>query len=189
MTSESQATHRQYAGNEFCSLPFCPPRETESAAVTSRHSPSPARVASGALPIQRGRPTRSAVDSSESTSRNVRVQVRSQYIPERSAPPRHQWFFAYRIRIANEGAETIQLLTRHWIITDARGHVEEVNGEGVVGEQPVLEPGESFEYTSGCPLTTPFGSMRGEYQMVNREGEQFDVAIPEFVLIVPGAMN
>jgi ApaG protein len=129
------------------------------------------------------------VENSESITRNIRIHVRSEYIPERSAPPRHQWFFAYRIRIANEGAEAIQLLTRHWVITNASGHVEEVNGEGVVGEQPVIEPGEAFEYTSGCPLTTPFGSMYGEYQMVNRNGEQFDVAIPAFVLRVPGSMN
>jgi len=129
------------------------------------------------------------VENSESITRNIRIHVRSEYIPERSAPPRHQWFFAYRIRIANEGAETIQLLARHWVITNASGHVEEVNGEGVVGEQPVIEPGEAFEYTSGCPLTTPFGSMHGEYQMVNRNGEQFDVAIPAFVLRVPGSMN
>lgn len=129
------------------------------------------------------------MENSESITRNIRIQVRSEYIPERSAPPRNQWFFAYRIRIANEGSETIQLLTRHWVITNARGHVEEVNGEGVVGEQPVIEPGEAFEYTSGCPLTTPFGSMHGEYQMVNRNGEQFDVSIPAFVLRVPGTMN
>ena len=129
------------------------------------------------------------MENSESITRNIRIHVRSEYIPERSAPPRHQWFFAYRIRIANEGAETIQLLARHWVITNASGHVEEVNGEGVVGEQPVIEPGEAFEYTSGCPLTTPFGSMHGEYQMVNRNGEQFDVAIPAFVLRVPGSMN
>lgn len=129
------------------------------------------------------------MENAESLTRNIRVQVRSEYMPERSAPPRHQWFFAYRIRIANEGPETIKLLTRHWIITDARGHVEEVNGEGVVGEQPVLEPGQSFEYTSGCPLTTPFGSMCGEYQMINSSGEQFDVMIPAFPLRVPGSMN
>jgi ApaG protein len=129
------------------------------------------------------------VDHPEAITRNVRVQVRTEYLPERSAPPRRQWFFAYRIRIANEGNETIQLLTRHWVITDANGHVEEVNGDGVVGEQPVLDPGDAFEYTSGCPLTTPFGSMQGEYRMVSVLGEQFDVQIPPFVLRVPGSMN
>lgn len=129
------------------------------------------------------------MDTSESVTRNIRIQVQSRYLPERSAPPRNQWFFAYRIRIANEGDETIQLLTRHWVITDATGHVEEVNGDGVVGEQPAIEPGHAFEYTSGCPLTTPFGSMHGEYQMINPLGEQFDVTIPAFVLRVPGTMN
>jgi ApaG protein len=129
------------------------------------------------------------VENSEALTHNVRVQVSSQYIPERSAPPRHQWFFAYKIRIANEGAETIQLLTRHWVITDANGHVEEVNGEGVVGEQPVLEPGGVFEYTSACPLRTPFGSMRGEYRMVSRSGEEFEVTIAPFALRVPRSMN
>jgi len=110
-------------------------------------------------------------------------------MPERSDPPRRQWFFGYKIRIMNEGPETVQLLTRHWVITDATGHVEEVNGEGVVGEQPSIEPGHAFEYTSGCPLTTPFGSMHGEYQMLTHQGEQFDVSIPAFVLRVPGTMN
>jgi ApaG protein len=129
------------------------------------------------------------VDSPEAVTRDIRIRVQSQYVPERSAPPRRQWFFAYKIRIANEGPETIQLLTRHWIITDAKGHVEEVVGEGVLGEQPVIMPGEAFEYTSACPLTTPFGSMRGHYQMVTRNGEPFDVSIPAFVLRVPGTMN
>jgi ApaG protein len=129
------------------------------------------------------------VEMSEAITRYIRVQVQSHYMPERSAPPRHQWFFAYKIRITNEGEETIQLLTRHWVITDATGRVEEVNGEGVVGEQPVIEPGHAFEYSSGCPLTTPFGSMHGAYQMINRLGEQFDVTIPAFVLRIPGSMN
>ena len=122
------------------------------------------------------------MDRSEAITRNIRIQVQSQYLPERSAPPRSQWFFAYRIRIANEGVETIQLLTRHWVITDATGRVEEVSGEGVVGEQPVIEPGQVFEYSSGCPLTTPFGSMHGEYQMITRRGEPFDATIPAFAL-------
>lgn len=129
------------------------------------------------------------MENSEAITHNVRVRVNSQYVPERSAPPRHQWFFAYRIRIANEGRQAVQLLARHWVITDANGHEEEVEGEGVVGEQPVIEPGAAFEYTSGCPLGTPFGSMRGEYRMVSRVGEEFQVTIPPFVLRVPGSMN
>jgi ApaG protein len=129
------------------------------------------------------------VEVSEAITRNVRIQVQTQYVPERSSPLHHQWFFAYHIRITNESLETIQLLARHWIITDARGHVEEVNGAGVVGEQPIIEPGEAYEYSSACPLTTPFGSMRGEYQMVNPQGEQFDATIPAFALRMPGTMN
>jgi len=129
------------------------------------------------------------VDSSEAITRNIRILVQTQYMPERSTPPKRQWFFAYKIRIENEGPETIQLLARHWVITDATGKVEEVNGEGVVGEQPIIEPGKAFEYSSGCPLTTPFGSMHGEYQMITQLGEEFDVRIPPFVLRVPGTMN
>jgi ApaG protein len=123
--------------------------------------------------------------TSEAVTRSVRVRVRSVYDPERSRPSQNEWFFLYTIRIANEGQDTVQLLTRHWIITDATGHVEEVRGPGVVGEQPILAPGEYFEYTSGCPLTTPFGTMKGTYQMVTRDGAQFDVQIAEFELSEP----
>ena len=122
---------------------------------------------------------------SEAVTRGVRVRVKSMYDAERSRPAQNQWFFLYTIRISNEGGQTVQLLTRHWIITDAAGHVEEVRGPGVVGEQPILAPGESFEYTSGCPLTTPFGSMKGTYQMVTRDGECFDAEIAEFELSEP----
>ena len=123
--------------------------------------------------------------TSEAVTRGVRVRVRSTYDSERSRPSQNQWFFLYTITIANEGTETVQLLTRHWIITDATGHVEEVRGPGVVGEQPTLAPGESFEYTSGCPLTTPFGTMKGTYQMITQRGERFDAAIAEFELSEP----
>jgi ApaG protein len=121
----------------------------------------------------------------------VRVQVRARYSPEHSAPQRSQWFFLYTIRIANEGDETVQLLTRHWIITDATGHVEEVRGPGVVGEQPLLEPGADFEYTSGCPLSTPFGSMEGSFQMIHPESEAegFDAEVARFDLIEPGQVH
>ncbi len=146
-------------------------------------------MAFAGLPNSTSRLKPKAVDSTEAITRSIRIQVQSRYLPERSAPPRSQWFFAYIIRISNEGPETIQLLTRHWVITDATGHVEEVNGDGVVGEQPVIEPGQVFEYSSGCPLTTPFGSMRGEYQMITPGGDSFDVTIPAFVLRIPGSMN
>jgi ApaG protein len=95
----------------------------------------------------------------------------------------------YRVRISNRGGERVQLISRHWIIRDATGRVEEVTGAGVVGDQPVLEPGESYEYTSGCPLATPFGSMRGTYQMVTAGGSHFDAQIAEFMLREPGAIH
>jgi ApaG protein len=126
---------------------------------------------------------------SDTKTRGVRVQVRSTYVPERSAPSEGHYFFAYRVRISNEGEETVQLISREWIITDADGHVERVNGPGVVGEQPVLEPGQAFEYTSFCPLHTAIGSMEGSYQMVSVGGARFDAAIAPFSLAVPTAIN
>lgn len=123
--------------------------------------------------------------SSEAVTRNIRVQVRAEFSPDRSRPSDQHWYFLYTITIMNEGEETVQLLTRHWIITDGNSHVEEVRGPGVVGEQPVLQPGEGFTYTSGCPLPTPFGVMEGSYQMVTPDGEHFDVAIAPFTLSEP----
>ena len=123
--------------------------------------------------------------SSEATTRNIRVRVQAEYDPGRSRPQQSLWFFLYTINIANEGRETVQLLSRHWVITDGMGKVEEVQGPGVVGNQPVLAPGQSFEYTSGCPLTTPFGSMHGTYQMISKEGERFDIEIAPFTLTEP----
>ena len=122
---------------------------------------------------------------SEAVTRNVRVHVESEFAPGRSSPAENKWFFLYTISITNEGAETVTLLSRHWIITDAMGDVREIRGPGVVGKQPVLAPGESFEYTSGCDLSTPFGTMRGTYQMVTSEREEFDVEIPAFTLSEP----
>ena len=127
--------------------------------------------------------------ASETVTRGIRISVETQYDPTRSSPQQSQWFFLYTIRITNEGPVTAQLMTRHWIITDATGHVEEVKGPGVVGEQPVLAQGQSFEYTSGCPLTTPFGSMRGSYQMTTADGERFDAEVAEFILREPHAMH
>jgi ApaG protein len=124
--------------------------------------------------------------TSEAVTNNVRVEVESQYAPERSQPFQNQWFFYYTIRITNESDETVQLLSRHWIITDASGHTQEVDGSGVVGEQPTLAPGESFQYTSGCPLKTSTGIMRGTYQMVVTDGGgHFDVEIAPFALHEP----
>lgn len=126
---------------------------------------------------------------SDTVTSGIRVQVRSAYLAEKSAPEAGRYFFAYRVRITNEGQQTAQLVSRKWIITDANGQVEEVEGPGVVGEQPVLGPGESFEYTSFCPLTTPIGSMHGHYHMLRPTGERFEAAIAPFHLAVPSALN
>jgi len=123
--------------------------------------------------------------SSEAVTDGIRVQVLSEYSPERSSPADSQWFFLYTIEISNESQQTVQLVSRHWIITDAEGRVEEVRGPGVVGQQPVLEPGESFTYTSGCPLTTSFGTMEGTYQMITSTGTRFDAKIAPFTLSEP----
>lgn len=123
--------------------------------------------------------------SSEAVTRGIRVRVLSEYSPEKSRPAENEWFFLYTVTIANESNVTVQLLTRHWIITDGTGRVEEVRGPGVVGKQPTLQPGESFEYTSGCPLTTAFGIMEGTYQMVAAGGERFDAKIAPFTLSEP----
>ena len=123
--------------------------------------------------------------TSEAVTRNIRVRVESEYAADRSQPAKSQWFFVYTVTIAHEGAETVQLLTRHWIVTDGTGRIEEFRGPGVVGKQPTLRPGESFEYTSGCPLKTPFGVMEGTYQMVTEGGERFDAKIAPFTLSEP----
>ena len=127
--------------------------------------------------------------SSEATTQGVRVQVWARYSPKHSDPQQSQWFFLYTIRITNQGEQAVQLQTRHWIITDATGHEEEVRGPGVVGAQPELEPGEDFEYTSGCPLATPFGSMKGSFQMVQEDGGEFDAEIAPFELREPRALH
>jgi len=123
--------------------------------------------------------------TSEARTRGIRVSVTSEYAADQSRPAQQQWFFLYTITITNEGSETVQLISRHWLITDGSGHVEEVKGPGVVGQQPVLSPGEAFTYTSGCPLTTPFGTMEGTYQMVTPGGEAFNAKIAPFTLSEP----
>ena len=119
------------------------------------------------------------------TTKEIRISVDTTFVEEQSEPDDFHFVWAYHIRIENEGGETVQLLRRHWHITDSQGRVHEVRGDGVVGEQPVLEPGEAFEYTSGTPLSTPSGFMVGSYQMVTREGNHFSVPIPAFSLDSP----
>ena len=126
---------------------------------------------------------------SDTITRGIRIQVRSEFLPERSSPREGQFWFQYHVRIANVGDEVAQLISREWIITNAEGEVEKVKGPGVVGEQPVLPPGGSFEYSSFCPLKTPVGSMQGSYQMITASGEQFDAMIAPFTLAVPNSLN
>lgn len=119
------------------------------------------------------------------TTRGIAVSVEPTYLETRSSPENAQYFWAYRVIIENQGRETVHLLSRHWMITNARGELTEVKGPGVVGEQPVLKPGERFEYTSGAPLNTPWGMMGGAYQMETESGERFDIEIPTFSLDRP----
>ena len=119
------------------------------------------------------------------TTRDVVVRVSVSFLPEQSEPKKGRWFWAYHIRIENDGTQPVQLLQRRWTITDGRGGRHEVRGEGVVGEQPVIAPGASYDYVSGCPLHTPTGAMEGSYQMVAEDGSRFDATIPRFALIGP----
>ncbi|HIA49926.1 MAG TPA: Co2+/Mg2+ efflux protein ApaG [Acidobacteria bacterium] len=124
------------------------------------------------------------MNESEAVTKGIRVHVTSHYSAEHSQP-QNLWFFLYTIKISNESTDTVQLISRHWIITNAENQVEEVQGPGVIGKQPVLAPGESFEYTSGCPLTTPFGMMKGTYQMVTADGDNFEIEVASFALTEP----
>jgi ApaG protein len=126
---------------------------------------------------------------SDTTTRGIRVQVQSFYDEERSSPQDNYYFFAYQVTISNVGMETAQLVSREWIITDGNGDTQRVQGPGVVGEQPLLAPGEEFEYTSFCPLSTPVGSMNGSYLMVLASGERFEAEIAPFPLTVPHIVN
>ena len=126
---------------------------------------------------------------SETTTNGVHIEAKSTYDSERSSRAENRYLFSYDIRISNVGHETVQLISREWFITDDNGEVQRVQGDGVVGEQPVLAPGESFEYTSFCPLNTPGGTMHGSYHMVNQNGGGFDAVIAPFELEVPYAVN
>ncbi len=124
-----------------------------------------------------------------SVDHNVKVQAEAFFIEEQSLPERGQYVFAYRITIRNDGNVPAKLITRHWVITDANGKIQEVRGEGVVGEQPYLRPGEEFQYTSGAILETPVGTMQGSYQMMTDNGTHFDAEIPAFTLAIPRTLH
>lgn len=169
-----------------------------SGAVTAEEPAADGRRDLAGVPARRAQPNRArwlafarlivhdeTMFTSEALTRGIRVSVAAEYAPDRSRPQAKEWFFLYTITIRNEGTDVVQLLSRHWIITNGAGEVEEVRGPGVVGEQPVLQPGESFTYTSGCPLGTSFGTMQGTYQMVTASGEPFDVTIAPFTLSEP----
>ena len=126
---------------------------------------------------------------SEAVTRGVEIKVASHYLPGKSSPTHGQWLFTYTVRITNSGTHTVQLVSRHWVITDANGEIKEVKGPGVVGAQPILEPGEAFEYRSFCPLQTPVGTMHGSYQMVTTDGDEFDAEIAPFSLSEPMAFH
>ncbi len=121
----------------------------------------------------------------EKTTRDILISVRPFFLEEQSAPDRNHFVWAYRVNIRNQGSQTVQLVNRHWRITDKMGRLQEVKGPGVVGEQPVLKPGESYDYTSGCPLETPSGIMVGSYEMTTPDGQRFLVEIPAFSLDSP----
>ena len=126
---------------------------------------------------------------SDATTRGIRVEVESEYLADRSDPGAHEYYFAYHVRISNVGSETSQLVSREWIITDGNGQVERVQGPGVVGDFPLLGPGQSYEYTSFCPLTTDVGMMHGTYTMRTRSGDTFEAQIAPFTLAAPGVVN
>ncbi len=130
-----------------------------------------------------------SITTSEAVTEGVRVSVRARYSPEHSSPEQSHWFFLYTITIANESDQSVALLGRNWLILDATGKSEEVHGPGVVGEQPALEPGQAFEYTSGCPLQTPFGSMSGTYEMSREDGTHFEAEVRLFQLRQPNAIH
>lgn len=119
---------------------------------------------------------------SQAVTNNIRVEVLCRHVPEHSRPAEDEWVFEYTVRITNQGQDTVQLLSRHWIITDALERIREVKGAGVVGEQPVIAPDESFTYSSWCPLNTPIGMMQGTYQMIRVSGERFNIDIAPFAL-------
>ena len=125
----------------------------------------------------------------KATQPDFKITTTTVYVESESAPEQHRYFFAYKISIKNNGNSTAQLMSRHWIITDALGHIEEVKGPGVVGLQPKITPGQSFEYDSACPLKTSSGSMKGYYQFIDESGETFEIEIPEFYLIAPTAVH
>jgi ApaG protein len=137
---------------------------------------------------QRRRPKpSSSMPAYEAVTRDITVRVTPEFLPEQSSHERGRWVWAYTVEIENRSQDEVQLVSRHWVITDAMNRTEEIRGPGVVGEQPELKPGEAYRYSSACPLGTPSGLMRGSYRMVTPGGDQFEVAVPQFSLDLPEA--
>lgn len=126
---------------------------------------------------------------SNAVTQGIRVRVSTRFLPDQSQPRLSKYVFTYSVQISNEGEKPAQLLSRHWVITDANGHEEHVRGDGVIGKQPLIRPGETHQYESYCPLTTPHGSMRGTYRMVRPDGSQFDAVVAPFSFVLPGSLN
>ena len=133
--------------------------------------------------------TATPITTSEALTQGVRVGVKARYSPDHSNPQSSEWFILYTVQITNEGDQAVQLLTRHWTIVDGTGKAEEVHGPGVIGETPTLAPSQIFEYTSGCPLPTPFGTMAGNYEMIRADGTRFEAEIGIFELREPSAIH
>jgi ApaG protein len=162
---------------------FAPPRAPGRLDRSGGHAHSDRNSATGA---RRGRQRDRLFAMYQECTRSIQISVEPFYLDDQSAPDQNRFVFGYRVQIENQGGEVVQLIGRHWRITDSLGRTMEVRGAGVVGKQPVLQPGESFEYTSGTPLATPSGIMVGSYSMVTTGGDQFEVAIPAFSLDAPG---
>lgn len=143
----------------------------------------------GVMDIQDSSAGRYNIHMDSANKYHVTVSAKAFYVEDQSDPEKDHYVFGYTIKVTNSGVVPAQLVSRHWLITDSNHRVEEVRGLGVIGQQPTLQPGQSFEYTSGCPLATPVGTMRGEYQMLASDGTQFEAPIPEFTLSVPRVLH
>lgn len=156
---------------------------------SSKCSSIAATIQANLLALAHMSPEDASLSTSEAVTEGIRISVRARYSPEHSSPHQSEWFFLYTITIANESDQSVTLLNRNWLILDATGKSEEVHGPGVIGEQPALAPGQSFEYTSGCPLSTPFGSMSGSYEMSREDGTRFEAEVRVFHLRQPNAIH
>ena len=181
------ARAHQFRDRVSCELP-CHNRDRDGKGPQGRAVTAP-RAGARQRPEGPGLSPVAFMDMSDTTTRGIRIQIRSEFVRDRSSPRDGSYLFQYHVRISNEGTETAQLISREWIVTNADGDVERIKGPGVIGEQPVLQPGGSFEYTSFWQLKTAVGAMQGSYQMVTEGGDRFDAFIAPFTLAIPNAIN